>query len=73
MLNYDTLKQFFIKESLSREQFKGVFERNPQTLVDPKRSAKEIESLDRDREILWRSKDELIPQYIFIRPRVVVG
>ena len=32
-----------------------------------------MESLDRDHERLWRTEDELIPQFIPIRPRVMVG
>ena len=32
-----------------------------------------MESLDRDHERLWRMEDELIPQFIHIRPRVMAG
>ena len=32
-----------------------------------------MENLDRDHERLWRREDELIPQFIPIRPRVVAG
>ena len=46
---------------------------NPQTLADARRAAKEMENLDKDHERLWRMKDELIPPFIPIRPRVVEG
>ena len=52
---------------------RGVLERNPQTLADAKKAAREMENLDRDHERLWRREDELIPQFIPIRPRVVEG
>ena len=72
MLNNDTLKQFFIQGFFKSGIIRGVLERNPQTLVDAKRAAREMESLDRDHERLWRREDELIPQFISIRPRVMV-
>ena len=50
-----------------------VLKRIPQTLADAKRTTRDIESLDRDHERLWRNEDELIPQFIPIRPRVVAG
>ena len=40
-------------------------------MTDAKRAAKEMENLERDYERLWRMEDELIPQFIPIRPRVV--
>ena len=73
MLNDDTLKQFFIQGFFKLKTIRGVLERNPQTLADAKRAAREMESLDRDHERLWRTEDELIPQFIPIRPRVMVG
>ena len=73
MLNNDTLKQFFIQEFLKSGTIMGVLERNPQTLADAKWAARDMESLDRDHERLWRRKDELIPQFIPIRPRMVAG
>ena len=73
MLNDDTLKQFFIQGFFKLETIRGVLERNPQTLADAKRAAKEMENLDRDQERLWRKEDELILQFIPIRPRVVKG
>ena len=42
-------------------------------MTDAKRAAREMKSLDRDHERLWRRKDELIPQFISIRPRMVAG
>ena len=73
MLNDDTLKQFFIQGFFKSGTIRGVLESNPQTLADAKRAAREMESLDRDHERLWRRDDELIPQFIPIRPRVMVG
>ena len=55
------------------EIIRDVLERNPQTLADAKRAAREMENLDRDHERLWRREDELIPQFIPFRPRVVEG
>jgi len=43
------------------------------TLADAKQAARDIENLDKDHERLWRREDELIPQFIPIRPRVVAG
>lgn len=40
-------------------------------MADAKRTAREMKNLDRDHERLWRMEDELIPQFIHIRPRVV--
>ena len=71
LLNDDTLKQFFIQEFFELGTIKGVVERNPQTLADAKRAAREMENLDRDNERLWRYDDELIPQFIHIWPRVM--
>ena len=71
MLNDDTLKQFFIQGFFKLETIRGVIERNPQTLADANRAAREMESFDRDHEKLWRREDELIPQFIPIRPRVM--
>ena len=71
MLNDDILKQFFIQGFFKLGTIRGVLERNPQTLAEAKRAAKELESLDRDHERLWRSEDELILQFIPIRSRVV--
>ena len=45
-------------------------ERNPQTLVAAKVAAKEMEYINGDYEKLWRRDDELIPQFIPIRPRI---
>ena len=42
-------------------------------MADAKRTAREIKSLNKDHEKLWRREDELIPQFISIRPRVVTG
>ena len=42
-------------------------------MADAKRAAREIEGLDKYHERLWRREDELVPQFILIRPRVVAG
>ena len=42
-------------------------------MADAKKAARDMESLDRDHERLWRREYELIPQFISIRPRVVAG
>ena len=73
MLNDDTLKQFFIQGFFQSGTIKDVLERNPQTLADAKRAAREMKNLDRDHERLWRREDEQIPQFIPIPPRVVEG
>ena len=73
MLNDDTLKQFFIQGFFKSGTIRGVLERNPQTLADTKRAAREMESLDRDHERLSRREDEFIPQFIPIRLTVMVG
>ena len=52
MLNVDTLQQFFIQYFFKSVTIKGVFERNPQTLADAKKTAREMKSLDIDHEIL---------------------
>ena len=48
MLNDDILKQFCIQGFFKLGTIRGVLERNPQTLAEAKRAAKELESLDRD-------------------------
>ena len=73
MLNNDTLKQFFIQGFFKLGTIRGDLEKNPQTLADAKRAVGEMENLDREHERLWRMEDELIPQFIPIRPRVVEG
>ena len=52
MLNDDTLKQFFIQEFFKLGTIRGVLERNPQTLADGKKMARETENFDRDHERL---------------------
>ena len=52
MFKDDTLIQFFIQEFFKSGTIKGILKRNPQTLADAKRAAKEMESLDRDHEKL---------------------
>ena len=73
MLNNDTLKHFFIQGFFKSGIIRGVLEKNPQILADAKRAAREMKSLDRDHERLWRNEDELISQFIPTRPRVVEG
>ena len=60
MLNDDTLKQFFIEGFFKSGIIKGILEKNPQILVDAKRAARKMESLDKDHERSWRKNDELI-------------
>ena len=52
VLNDDTLKKFFIQGFFESGTIRDVLERNPQTLADAKRAAREMESLDRDHERL---------------------
>ena len=73
MFNDDTLKQFFIQGFFKSGTIRSILERNPQTLADAKRAAREMEKLDRDHERLWKMEDELIPQFIPIRPRIMMG
>ena len=42
-------------------------------MVDAKKTAKEMENLEREYERLWRREDESIPQFVPIRPRVLEG
>ena len=72
MLNDDTLKQFFIQGFFKSGTIRSVLKMNPQTLADAKWAAREMESLDRDHDRLWRREDELISQFISIRARVMV-
>ena len=71
MLIDDTLKQLFIQGFFKSGTIRSVLQRDPHTLADAKRAAREIESLDKDHERLWRREDELIPKFILIRPRMV--
>ncbi|OAE25048.1 hypothetical protein AXG93_1939s1060 [Marchantia polymorpha subsp. ruderalis] len=71
MLNDDTLKQFFIQGFFKAGTIRGVLERNPRTLVDAKKAARDIENIDKDYEKLWRKEDESIPQFIPIRPKIL--
>lgn len=50
-----------------------LLEKNPQTLVEAKRPAKDIENIEKDYEKLWKKEDNSIPQFIPIRPRVQEG
>jgi hypothetical protein len=52
MLNDDILKQLYIQGFFKSGTIRGVLERNPQTLADAKRAAREMENLERDHEIL---------------------
>ena len=56
MLNDNTLKQFFIQGFFKSGTIRGVLERNSQTLADAKRAAREMHSLDRDHERLWKGR-----------------
>jgi hypothetical protein len=73
MLNDDTLKQFFIQGFFKPSTIKGVLKRNPPTLAAAKIAARGIESIDKEYERLWRKEDKSIPQFIPIRPRLMVG
>lgn len=42
-------------------------------MTKAKRAARDIESIDKDYERLWRKENEFIPQFIPIRPRVQEG
>ena len=72
-LNKNTLKQFFIQGFLKSTTVHSVLERNLVTLVDAKAAAREVEKLEKDYERLWRREDDLILQFVLIRPRVLGG
>ena len=73
MLNEVTLRQFFIQGFLKSRTVQNILERNPVTLADAKTAVREVEQLEKDYERLWRRNDDLIPQFVLIRPRVIGG
>ena len=72
-LNEETLGQFFIQGFFKSVTVQSILERNPITLADAKTAAKEVEQLEKDYERLWKREDDLIPQFVPIRPRVISG
>ena len=73
MLNDDSLKQFFIQRFIKSGTMHSVLERNPMTLIEVKAAIREADQLDKDYERLWKREDELIPQFIPVRPRALEG
>ena len=72
LLNDDTLEQFFMQGFVKAGTIRGVLEKNPRTLAEAKVAAKNMEHIDRDYKRLWKSEDEMIPQFIQLLPRVGV-